>query len=137
MAQDFEISSEPISVEQFVDILERSGLAERRPVGDAERMRRMVGEADLMLTAWDKSDGRLIGVARLLTDWVYIAYLSELAVDRADQGGGVGSALIEEAKRRVEDGCSLLLVAAPKAAAFYDRIGLARAQDAFLIRRRD
>ena len=135
MKRDVEFRTDPISPEQFIDVLVRSGLAERRPVDQPERIQRMLEQADLTLTAWDRQDGRLIGVARLLTDWVYIAYLSELAVDKVDQGRGVGTALIEEAKRRVGPGCSFLLLAAPDAAAFYEGMAMPRAPDAFLVRR--
>jgi GNAT superfamily N-acetyltransferase len=42
-----------ISPQQFVDLLKRSTLAERRPVEDAERIASMLEHANLICTAWD------------------------------------------------------------------------------------
>ncbi|MEM7392949.1 MAG: hypothetical protein AAF492_11445 [Verrucomicrobiota bacterium] len=50
-----------ITPEEFIDVLRRSGLAERRPVDDAACMAEMVQKGNLCLTAW--SEERLIGVA--------------------------------------------------------------------------
>ena len=49
-----------ISPEEFVDILRRSGLAERRPVDQPDRIRRMVENANLIVCARD--GGLLVGV---------------------------------------------------------------------------
>src|SRR6188472_1561210 len=49
-----------ITVDQFIDVLERSTLAQRRPVGDRACMEAMVANANLIATAWD--DDRLVGV---------------------------------------------------------------------------
>ena len=61
---DFEIRLEPkLSSPEFVDVLERSTLAERRPVDDASIVAGMLEHADLVATA-RTSGGLLIGVAR-------------------------------------------------------------------------
>ena len=67
-----------LTPEEFIDVLVRSTLAERRPVHDPERVRRMLGNADLILTA--RVDGLLVGVSRALTDFAFCTYLSDLAV---------------------------------------------------------
>lgn len=134
MKLDIEFRTDPITVDQFIDVLERSGLAERRPVADRTRIQGMLDGADLILTVWDKPSGVLAGVARLITDWSYCAYLSDLAVDREFQGRGLGKALMDEARRRVGEQCSFLLLAAPRAAEFYDKIGMPRSDAAFLFR---
>lgn len=72
---------------EFVDVLRRSGLAERRPVDEPERIRAMVRNAPLVVCARD-GRGTLIGVSRAVTDFAYCCYLSDLAVDRAWQGRG-------------------------------------------------
>ena len=61
-------ATEPtLSAEEFIDILRRSTLAERRPVEDAATMAGMLAHADLIVTA--RINGRLVGVSRALTDF--------------------------------------------------------------------
>lgn len=93
-------------------MLVRSTLAERRPVAEAETIRAMLANADLILTA--RLGGLLVGVSRALTDFAYCTYLSDLAVDEGHQRQGIGRELI----RRTYEAAGLhttLLLAAPKA----------------------
>ena len=83
-----------ISVDQFISVLDRSTLADRRPVDDRDCMDQMLKNADLLVTAWD--DDLLVGVARSVTDFSYCCYLSDLAVDVSYQKAGIG---IEESRR--------------------------------------
>lgn len=72
-----------ISVDQFIDVLKRSTLAERRPVDDRDRIEKMLQHGNIIITAW-QSD-LLIGVSRALSDFSFCCYLSDLAVDEAFQ----------------------------------------------------
>lgn len=74
---------------EFRDVLIRSTLGERRPIEDAERISLMCKNANLIVTARG-ADGKLLGVSRALTDFVYCTYLSDLAVDVAYQKQGIG-----------------------------------------------
>ena len=59
---------ETLSAEDFIDVLRRSGLAERRPVDEPDRIARMLQNADLICTARDTNDSdRLVGVSRCIT----------------------------------------------------------------------
>ncbi|MFF5484428.1 hypothetical protein [Streptomyces virginiae] len=51
---------------------------------DVERFARMPAGADLVVVA-RAEDGRLIGIARSITDGAYATYLGDLAVDIAHQ----------------------------------------------------
>jgi predicted N-acetyltransferase YhbS len=73
----------------------------------------------------------VIGVARSITDFAYCLYLSDLAVDCAWQGQGIGQELIRRTKAAVGAGVNCFLVSAPKAITFYERIGLERPAAAF------
>jgi len=112
-----------LSAEEFVDVLRRSTLAERRPVDDAATIAGMLRNAGVILTARDRA-GLLVGVSRAITDRCYCTYLSDLAVDEAFQGRGIGKELI----RRTHEACglctTLVLLAAPKARGYYPHIGL-------------
>jgi ribosomal protein S18 acetylase RimI-like enzyme len=111
-----------LSAQEFRDILVASTLAERRPVGDPERLERMLRHADIIVTARDGA--RLVGISRAITDFAYCCYLSDLAVDVAYQHRGIGKRLIEETRARAGENATLLLVAAPAAEAYYPKIGM-------------
>jgi GNAT superfamily N-acetyltransferase len=112
-----------LSVDEFIDVLKRSTLAERRPVDDLPKMAGMLQHADIILTARTDS-GLLIGVARAITDWSYCTYLSDLAVDEQYQRQGIGRELIHRTHERAGRGTSLILLAAPKAETYYPHIGM-------------
>ena len=82
---------------EFREVLIKSTLAERRPVDDLERIKKMCASANLIVSA--KEDEKLVGVARSVTDFAYCTYLSDLAVDVNYQKMGIGKRLIEETKK--------------------------------------
>jgi predicted N-acetyltransferase YhbS len=110
-----------ISVEQAIDLYNRSTLGERRPVDRADIFEGMLKHANLTITAWDGE--RLVGIARTLTDFTYVAYLADLAVDAAVQKAGIGKRLIEETRTRLGKECMIVLLAAPKANDYYAKLG--------------
>ncbi len=123
---------ETVAAAEFADILNRSGLDERRPAGDLERLQRMLDGANLTITARTQGSGALVGIARSLTDWSYACYLSDLAVDRAFQGQGIGTKLIALTREFAGEECICLLLAAPDAVSFYKKIGMPASGRAFL-----
>lgn len=110
-----------LSVPQAIDLYQRSTLGERRPIDQPAVFEDMLRHADLLVTAWDGD--RLVGVARSLTDFAYVAYLADLAVDQTYQRKGIGKALIDQTRARLQPGCSIVLLAAPKANAYYAPLG--------------
>ena len=120
-----------LTVDEFVDILKRSSLAERRPVHDSDCIEGMLRNADLLVTAWHGN--LLVGVARSVTDFTFCCYLSDLAVDRAFQRSGIGRQLIDHTQKKLGPRCALVLLAAPAAAGYYPHIGFARHDSAWVI----
>ncbi len=108
---------------EFIEVLVNSTLAERRPVEDEQRITSMCNNANLIVTA--RLNGKLIGVARAVTDFVYCTYLSDLAVDVEYQKMGVGKRLIEETKK-ITPQAKLILLSAPAAIDFYPKIGMTK-----------
>ena len=102
---------ERLSADEFTEVLRSSTLGERRPVDDHECIESMVKNANLIVTA--RSEGKLIGVARSMTDFSYVAYLSDLAVDESFQGQGIGRELIHLTKEKLGPRCTLILLSAP------------------------
>ena len=124
-----------LGVDEFVDILRRSGLDARRPINKPDVMQGMVDNADLTVTARD-GDGRLVGVARSITDFAYCCYLSDLAVDRDRQRQGIGKEMIRRTRIAAGgDKISLLLLSAPDGMDYYPRIGLQNFDNCFGVRR--
>jgi GNAT superfamily N-acetyltransferase len=131
MTDNLQYALEPdLSAEAFIGVLESSGLAERRPVGERARIETMLRRADIIVTA--RAEGRLIGVSRAIADFSYCCYLSDLAVDRAFQRRGIGKRLIERTWDAAGRDITLILLAAPAAAGYYPRIGMTRHDACFL-----
>lgn len=112
-------------------LFDASGIV--RPTNDIPRIARMFTGADLVISAWDT--GKLIGVCRALTDYSYCCYLSDLAVDVAYQRQGVGKHLIDLVRNFLGNEVSLILLSSSGAMDFYPRIGMTRAENAFVIKR--
>ena len=94
-----EYSVEPdLSVDEFVDILQRSTLGERRPLDDLPTLAGMLAHADVLVTARNP-EKLLVGISRAITDFSYCTYLSDLAVDVAYQRNGIGRELIRRTHR--------------------------------------
>lgn len=129
---DFRYERETVTAAQFADLLDKSGLAQRRPAGDVPRLQRMLDNANLIVTARLVETGQLVGIARSLTDWSYATYLSDLAVDAAFKGRGIGRRLIEETRALAGEEAMLLLVSAPDAVGFYQKLGMPVSDRAFL-----
>lgn len=119
-----------LSADEFIDLLQRSTLAERRPVDDRETIRKMLANADVIVTG--RRDGRLVGVSRAITDFGYCTYLSDLAVDEQFQRQGIGRELIRRTHEAAGLCTTLILLAAPKAQAYYPRIGMTRHESCWI-----
>src|SRR5262249_34029384 len=61
-----------LGADEFVDVLVRSTLAERRPVGEPGTIEGMLRNADVVLTA--RVGGLLVGVSRAVSDFSYCTY---------------------------------------------------------------
>jgi GNAT superfamily N-acetyltransferase len=118
---------------EFIDVLQRSTLAERRPVDDPDAIGGMLRHADLIVTA--RLDGRLVGISRAITDWSFCTYLSDLAVDRAHQGQGIGRELLRRTHQAAGLHTTLYLVAAPKAETYYPQIGMTQHHSCWFVPR--
>jgi GNAT superfamily N-acetyltransferase len=110
-----------VSVAAAIDLYKRSGLGERRPVDRPDIFEGMLRNANLTVTAWHGA--RLVGIARSLTDFTYVTYLADLAVDVEYQKSGIGRALIAETRARLKRECMIVLLAAPLANAYYAKVG--------------
>ncbi|WP_030712156.1 GNAT family N-acetyltransferase [Streptomyces sp. NRRL F-2580] len=120
-----------LDVEEVIGLYRASTLAERRPVADVQRFARMLAGANLVVVA-RADDGALIGIARSITDGAYSTYLSDLAVDVAHQGKGVGRDLIRATQEAAPE-AKVVLLSAPAAVDYYPHIGFTRHESAWTL----
>lgn len=125
--------NQPITTDEFIELLTASRLAERRPVEDRICMEGMIKNSNLIVTAWDK--GKLIGIARSMTDFHYACYLSDLAVDKRYQKGSVGKKLQTLTQEQLGLNCKLILIAAPASNSYYEHIGFTNNQRCWVLNR--
>lgn len=131
MSPDIDYALEPqLSVAEFVDVLRRTSLGERRPLDDLPRIEAMLRNADIIMTA--RCDGLLVGVARAVSDFSFCTYLSDLAVDENFQRRGIGRELIRRTQEAAGIQAKILLIAAPKAVDYYPHIGMTRHDSCWL-----
>lgn len=120
-----------ISTEEFIDILNRSTLGERRPIDDLECIESMIKNADIIVTA--VLDEKIVGVVRAVTDFSYCCYLSDLAVDASFQHQGIGKKLIQKVREQLGTKCKIILLSAPAAVEYYPKIGFMRHSSAWVL----
>jgi GNAT superfamily N-acetyltransferase len=122
-----------ITVEQAIDLYKRSTLGERRPVHRPDIFAGMLKHADITITAWDGE--KLVGIARTLTDYTYVAYLADLAVDADYKRQGIGKRLVGETKQKLGPECMIVLLAAPQANDYYPKLGFEHNPRAWMLKR--
>ena len=123
-----------LAAADFIDLLHRSTLAQRRPVGSPATIQKMLDNADIILTA--RLQGRIVGVSRAISDFAYCTYLSDLAVDEACQSRGIGRELVGRTHEIAGLGTSLILLAAPNAENNYPKIGMDKHNSCWIVPRR-
>lgn len=122
-----------LSAAEFIDVLERSTLAERRPIDDVPRMDQMLRQAQVIVTA--RAAGQLVGISRALSDFCFATYLADLAVDKKFQGHGIGRRLIDETRIAAGSQTMIILIAAPGARTYYPHIGMQPHDSCWVINR--
>ena len=115
---------------EFRQILLESTLGERRPVDDYDRLRHMVENANLIVTA--RLHGHLIGISRSVSDFSFCTYLSDLAVHKEYQQKGIGKELIRRTKLAAPS-AKLILLSAPGAVNYYPKIGMIKHEHCYFI----
>jgi len=126
------VEAPAVSARQLAELFRSSGI--RRPVDDLLRLEKMLEYANLLIGAY--VGGRLVGIARALTDFSYCCYLSDLAVAKEYQHYGIGRELVERVKRRVGDQSMLLLLSSPEAMGYYPKVGLEPVANGWIIKRK-
>ncbi|NOS85210.1 MAG: GNAT family N-acetyltransferase [Ignavibacteria bacterium] len=125
-------TSAKLEAHELSDLFKASGI--KRPVEDLNRVKNMIDNSNLLVTAWDGE--KLVGVARALSDFSYCCYLSDLAVDKEYQNQGIGHELVNEIQKLIGEESNLVLLSAPEAMEYYPKIGFEKAGNAYIIYRK-
>lgn len=112
-----------LDLDAVIDVYRACSLGARRPVDDRERMREMLSNADIIVTAWDGE--LMVGISRSISDFAYATYLSDLAVRESHQRFGIGKELIRRTQAEAP-AARIILLAAPQAVDYYPHIGFTR-----------
>jgi ribosomal protein S18 acetylase RimI-like enzyme len=119
-----------LDVDEVHEVYRSSGLGERRPIADRERFTAMVRNANLIVAC--RVEGAMVGIARSVSDFSYVTYLSDIAVSRAYQRSGIGKALIEATQREAPQ-AKIVLLSAPAATDYYPHIGFSKHNSAWVL----
>lgn len=131
MKQKISISEERISSEEYIDFLKRTDLGSQYPKERFhDRIAKLVKTASISLVARNEA-GVIVGVLFGLTDFAYWLYVTDLGVDRAYTGQGIGRRLMKTAHEIAggEKDIAVYLIANENAVGFYKKLGMKHATD--------
>lgn len=128
---DIKFSLRPVSAKELLEVFKSSGI--RRP-DNKKRLERMLKNSNLIISA--RENGKLVGVARALTDFSWCCYISDIAIRKEYQKRGIGKRLVAEIRKVLGKNVMILLLAAPEAERFYPKIGFEKAKNAWKIPRK-
>ncbi|WP_226670406.1 GNAT family N-acetyltransferase [Metabacillus litoralis] len=124
--------NDEISAVELAEVFKLSGI--KRPVEDLPRLQKMIEHADIIITA--REEGKVVGVARAITDYHYCCYLSDLAISREYQGKGIGKKLVSLLREELGEKVALILLASEEAMEYYPKIGFESINNGFKIGRK-
>jgi GNAT superfamily N-acetyltransferase len=106
-----------------VDWDELSELYRLAPLGvkAPDALRTVFGNS--MFTSFATADGALVAAGRAMADGLDCAYIADVAVHPAQQGRGLGRAMVERLVRRAAGHRKIILYANPGTEPFYAAIG--------------
>ncbi len=131
MKQKISISEERISSEEYIDFLKRTDLGSQYPKERFhDRIAKLVKTASISLVARNEA-GVIVGVLFGLTDFAYWLYVTDLGVDRAYTGWGIGRQLMKTAHEIAggKKNIAVYLIANENAVGFYEKLGMKHATD--------
>ena len=131
MNQKVKILEERISAEEYIDFLKRTDLGSQYPKERfSDRIEKLVRSVSISLVARNEC-GTVVGVLFGLTDFAYWLYVTDLGVDRAYTGQGIGRQLMKTAHEIAggEKDIAVYLIANENAIGFYENLGMKKSED--------
>jgi GNAT superfamily N-acetyltransferase len=118
-------------LEEMLALYRASGL--NRPIEDKNRMATLLASANLLVTA--RQDGKLVGLARCLTDKAWVVYICDLLVDKTLQHQGIGTELLRQVRQITGPQVQQLLHSVETAMDYYPKAGFQLCHNAFVLKR--
>ena len=134
---NYTIRKERLAPEAYIEFLRHTDLGSQYPKERFhERIATLLEKASISLTARDE-EGCLIGVCLGITDFAYWLFITDLGVTRTWTGKGVGRALVHELHRIAggEKNIIMYTCANENAVGFYEKLGMKRPDDVFMLNR--
>ncbi len=131
MDEQIKILEERISAEEYIDFLKRTDLGSQYPKERFEkRISKLVNTVSISLVARNEN-GTIVGILFGLTDFAYWLYVTDLGVDRAYTGQGIGRRLMKTAHEIAggEKDIAVYLIANENAIGFYEKLGMKKSAD--------
>ena len=131
MNQNISIVEERITAEEYIDFLKRTDLGSQYPKERfADRIAKLVKTVSISLVVRNER-GIVVGVLFGLTDFAYWLYVTDLGVDRAYTGQGIGRQLMKTAHEIAggEKNIAVYLIANENAVGFYEKLGMKKSDD--------
>ena len=131
MNEKIKILEERILAKEYIDFLKRTDLGSQYPKERFEnRIEKLVNTVSISLVARNES-GTVVGVLFGLTDFAYWLYVTDLGVDRAYTGQGIGRQLMKTAHEIAggEKDIAVYLIANENAIGFYEKLGMKKSVD--------
>lgn len=125
-----EYQEERLSADAYIEFLARTDLGSQYPKERfRERIEKLVRNVSISLVARDGK--QIVGVLFGLTDFAYWLYVTDLGVDRAYTGQGIGRELMKRAHTIAggEKDIAVYLIANDNAIPFYEKLGMKHADD--------
>jgi ribosomal protein S18 acetylase RimI-like enzyme len=120
-----------LNPDELIELFKATSLGVRRPVDNRDAIVSMIRHANLIVTAWDGP--LMIGLARSMTDFSFVAYMADLAVRESHQRLGIGRELIRLTRAELGPATQLVLLAAPAAVEYYPQLGFTQHPSAWTL----
>ena len=131
MNEDIRIGEERVTAAEYIVFLKRTDLGSQYPKERFEqRIAKLVDNVSISLIARNR-DGRIVGALFGLTDFAYWLYVTDLGVDRAYEGRGIGTRLMKTAHDIAggEKDIAVYLIANENAIPFYEKLGMEKSDE--------
>lgn len=118
--------NERLNFAQFREFLSRCDLGSQYPQEDFEvRATRLLENVSVIVIARNEAD-QIIGICFGLTDFAYFLLVTDLGVDRAYIGKGIGTVLLDKIHQAAggEDNIIMYADSAATAVGFYEKYGM-------------
>ena len=125
-----------LPVSDYVAVLATTYMRDSRPIGNAERIGRILAGSNMIVTARDEA-GAIVGLGRGISDGEWVVYLADLVVHADHQRKGIGKRLIAETHRAAGPLTTLNLMAARKAEGYYSKTGMTHMPHCWIITREE